>query len=188
MLSTALALAASLALVATAAETATPAAPAGPLDFTLAANDGSAYPLAQHRGKVVLLVNVASRCGLTPQYAALQRVWEAHQARGLVVIGVPANDFRGQEPGTDAEIREFCTTKFAVTFPLMAKISVKGDQIHPLYAWLTRSSPFPGDVEWNFGKFLIGRDGTVVARFAPKTAPDAPEVSAAIEAALGTAK
>ena len=146
---------------------------------------GGTETLGDHAGEVVLVVNVASRCGLTPQYAALQKTWDAYRERGLVVIGVPANDFAGQEPGTAEEIRTFCSTTYGVTFPLMAKVAVKGERIDPLYAWLTRRSPFPGEIEWNFGKFLIGRDGTVVARFAPTVAPDAPEVTAAIERALG---
>ncbi len=158
--------------------------PAGPLDFTLRANDGSPYALAQHRGQVVLLVNVASRCGLTKQYAALQALYEEHAPAGLVVIGIPANDFMGQEPGTDAEIAAFCSTTYGVTFPLMAKASVKGDAIDPLYTWLTISSPFPGPIGWNFAKFLIGRDGTVVARFEPKVTPSDSALVAAVTQAL----
>lgn len=158
--------------------------PTGPLDFTLRANDGSAYALAQHRGRVVLLVNVASRCGLTKQYAALQALYEQQAPAGLVVIGIPANDFMGQEPGSDAEIAAFCSTTYGVTFPLMAKVSVKGEAIDPLYAWLTTVSPFPGPIAWNFAKFLIGRDGTVVARFEPKVSPTDPAFVAAVTQAL----
>lgn len=158
--------------------------PTGPLDFTLRANDGTAYALTQHRGQVVLLVNVASRCGLTKQYGALQALHQQHAKAGLVVIGIPANDFMGQEPGTDAEIAAFCSTTYGVTFPLMAKVSVKGEAMDPLYAWLTTSSPFPGPIGWNFAKFLIGRDGTVIARFEPKVTPTDPAFTAAITQAL----
>lgn len=158
--------------------------PTGPLDFTLRANDGSVYALNQHRGQVVLVVNVASRCGLTKQYAGLQALYDQHAEAGLVIIGVPANDFMGQEPGTDAEIAAFCSTTYGVTFPLMAKVSVKGDATDPLYAWLTTSSPFPGAIAWNFTKFLIGRDGTVIARFEPKVTPTDPAFIAAVTQAL----
>lgn len=161
--------------------------PTGPLDFTLRANDGSAYALAQHRGQVVLLVNVASRCGLTKQYTGLQALYDQHAPVGLVVIGIPANDFKGQEPGTDVEIATFCSTTYGVTFPLMAKLSVKGESIDPLYAWLTTSSPFPGPIGWNFAKFLIGRDGTVIARFEPKVPPTDPAFVAAVTQALALA-
>jgi len=158
----------------------------GPLDFSLTANDGKDYPLAQHAGKVVMLVNTASKCGLTPQYKALEALWRKYRDQGLVVIGVPANEFRGQEPGSDADIRTFCTTKYDVTFPLMAKTVVKGDGIHPLFHWLTKASPkvYQGDIGWNFAKFLVGRDGALVARFDPKQTPDDPTVTQAIEAAL----
>jgi len=167
-----------LGLLCTAVTMVGAAEPAGPLDFTLKANDGSDYPLAQHRGEVVLLVNVAS------QYKALQALYAQHHAAGLTIIGVPANDFRGQEPGTDAQIATFCSTTYGVTFPIMAKVAVTGDGIAPLYAWLTTKSPFPGPIGWNFNKFLIGRDGQVVARFESKVKPDAPEFIAAVEAAL----
>lgn len=164
-----------------------PAAPAnakGPLDFTLTAIDGKPYPLAQHRGKVVLLVNVASKCGFTKQYAGLQALYAANQPAGLVVIGVPANEFGGQEPGSDAEIAQFCSRTYNVTFPMMAKAVVKGEAITPLYAWLTTSSPFLGAISWNFNKFLIGRDGTVKARYGSRTAPDDAELVAAIQKEL----
>jgi glutathione peroxidase len=148
---------------------------------------GSLRALSQWRGKAVLLVNVASRCGLTPQYTALQATWEKYRERGLVVVGVPANDFGAQEPGTEAEISQFCTTNYKVTFPLLAKVSVKGAAICPLYKYLTTESPKPGEIGWNFAKFLIGRDGQVVDRFDPQAAPDAAPVVAAIEKALGAA-
>lgn len=168
-----------------------PPAPAdakGPLDFTLTANDGKPYPLAQHRGQVVLLVNVASKCGFTKQYAALQALYAKDQAKGLVVIGVPANDFMGQEPGSDAEIATFCSTTYGVTFPIMAKTTVKGDGITPLYAWLTAKSPFPGAISWNFNKWLIGRDGAVKARFGSKVAPEDAELVQAVDRELAAAK
>lgn len=167
-----------------------PAAPAtvsGPLDFTLVATDGKPYPLAQHRGQVVLLVNVASKCGFTKQYAGLQALYAANQAAGLVVIGVPANDFMGQEPGTDAEIAQFCSRTYNVAFPIMAKTSVKGDGITPLYAWLTAKSPFPGAISWNFNKWLIGRDGQVKARFGSRTAPEDAELADAVKRELAAA-
>jgi glutathione peroxidase len=176
-----------LALGMTAARAAEGAKPAGPLDFTLTANDGSKFDLGSLRGKVVLLVNTASKCGLTPQYTELQALHERYQAQGLALIGVPANNFGGQEPGTDQQILSFCSTKYHVTFPLMSKVSVKGDDIAPLYRWLTVESPKPGPISWNFAKFLISRDGAVVARFDPKTKPSDAEVTAAIERELAQA-
>jgi len=176
-----------LALAACAVATAAdPAAipPAAPLGFILTDSKGQAYPLAQHKGKVVLLVNVASKCGLTPQYKALQALHEKYQAQGLVVIGIPANNFGGQEPGSDAEIQTFCSTTYNVTFPVLAKVSVKGADITPLYDWLTTKSAKPGAIGWNFAKFLVGRDGALSDRFDPQVAPDAPELVKAIERAL----
>jgi glutathione peroxidase len=158
----------------------------GPLDFTLTDIDGKAQDLKQYQGKVLLLVNVASKCGLTPQYQALEKIAGTYGERGLVVIGIPANNFRGQEPGTNAEIKAFCSSTYAVSFPLMAKVSVLGDDICPLYAWLTTHSSKPGPIEWNFAKFLIGRDGQVCDRFHPKMTPDSPELIKAVEAALDT--
>lgn len=161
-----------------------PADPRGPLDFTLRAIDGSPHPLAQYRGRVLLIVNVASKCGFTGQYAALQALYDRHRASGLVVIGVPANDFLWQEPGSDADIAAFCRTTYGVTFPMMAKTEVKGSGINPLYRWLTEKSPFPGAISWNFNKFLVGRDGAVAARFGSRTAPDDAELVRAVERAL----
>jgi glutathione peroxidase len=155
-----------------------------PLQATLKSADGKDYPLAQHHGQVILLVNVASKCGLTPQYSALEATYDKYKAAGLVVIGVPANNFKGQEPGTNEEIQAFCKTKYDVSFPVLAKVSVKGDDIDPLYRYLTTTSPKPGDIGWNFAKFLINRKGEVVDRFEPKTAPDDASVVAAIEKAL----
>ncbi len=161
-------------------------APQGPLDFTLTSNDSAAFPLAALKGKVVLLVNTASKCGLTPQYSALEALYRARKADGLVVIGIPANEFGAQEPGSDAEIRQICTTKFDVTFPLMKKITVKGDGIDPLYRWLTVDSAKKGEIAWNFTKFLIGRDGRLLERFEPKTTPDDAAVTATIDRALAS--
>jgi glutathione peroxidase len=161
--------------------------PAGPLDFTLDDIDGKPANLSDYRGKVVLLVNVASRCGNTPQYEGLEKLYRQHKDQGLVVIGIPANNFGGQEPGTNEQIKQFCSTKYDVTFPMMSKISVKGDDKHPLYKYLTESptaGAHAGEVTWNFAKFLIGRDGQVVARFDPKTRPEDPQITSAIQSAL----
>jgi glutathione peroxidase len=147
--------------------------------------EGKPTTLGAYKGKVILLVNVASQCGLTPQYTALEALHKKYQDKGFTVIGVPCNDFGSQEPGTAEEIREFCSSKHNVTFPLMEKIHVKGSEQHPLYARLTgKGAEFPGDIKWNFGKFLIGRDGKVLQRFEPQTKPDSDEVIKAVEAAL----
>ncbi len=153
-------------------------------DFTLRAIDGRDLDLGTLRGKAVLVVNVASRCGLTPQYKGLQGLYEEFGPRGLVVLGVPANDFGAQEPGTDDEIKGFCETRYAVTFPMLSKITVKGAAKHPLYAWLTSVAP-AGEINWNFEKFLIGRDGAVAQRFAPTVAPEASELRDAITRLVG---
>ncbi|MBA3698830.1 MAG: glutathione peroxidase [Planctomycetes bacterium] len=155
-----------------------------PLQATLKSADGKDYPLAQHHGQVVLLVNVASKCGLTKQYTALEALYDKYKDAGLVVVGVPANNFNGQEPGTNEEIQTFCKTKYDVSFPVLGKVSVKGDDIDPLYKYLTTVSPKPGDIGWNFAKFLINRKGEVIDRFEPKTTPDDASVTAAIEKAL----
>jgi len=147
---------------------------------------GKETSLKDFKGKVVLIVNTASKCGNTPQYTPLEALYAKYKDKGLVVIGFPCNDFGGQEPGTADEIQEFCKTKYTVTFPLMEKIHVKGAEQHPLYAALTgEKGAFPGDVKWNFGKFLIGKDGKPIARFEPNTAPNSAEVVSAIEKALG---
>jgi glutathione peroxidase len=159
----------------------------GPLDFTLKDIDGKEHKLDQYKGKVVLLVNVASKCGLTPQYEGLQALYEKYGKDGLVVIGVPANEFLKQEPGTNEEIKEFCTTKYKVSFPMMSKVVVKGDGITPLYKYLTDKETNPkhsGEITWNFEKFLINKKGEVVNRFPPKTKPDAKEVTEAIQKEL----
>jgi len=157
-------------------------------DFTMRSIDGDQVSLGAYKGKVVLLVNVASKCGFTPQYTALEALYEKYKGRGLVIVGVPANNFMSQEPGTDAEIKTFCSTKYNVKFPMMSKVSVKGDDKTPLYTFLTDPSSdpqFAGDIKWNFTKFLFDRNGKPVARFEPATKPDSPEVTAAVEAALG---
>lgn len=155
-------------------------------DIPLKNIDGKPCSLKDYSGKVVLLVNVASQCGYTKQYKPLESVYRKYKDQGLVVVGVPSNDFGGQEPGTAEEIKTFCSSKFDVSFPLMEKAGVKpGPSQHPLYAALTgKDSPFPGDVKWNFGKFLIGRDGKVVARFQSGDEPDSAAVTKAIETAL----
>ncbi len=148
---------------------------------------GTLTNLMPYQGKVTLVVNVASKCGFTKQYESLQRLYENYCAQGLVVLGFPSNDFLGQEPGTNAEIQQFCKLTFGVTFPLFAKIRVKGADKHPLYAWLTDGVLHPGiggEISWNFNKFLIDRHGNPVARFGSRTAPDAPELIEAIEKAL----
>jgi glutathione peroxidase len=147
--------------------------------------DGKDTSLKAYSGKAVLIVNVASKCGYTRQYSGLEALYRKYKDRGLVVLGIPSNDFGGQEPGTEAEIKQFCTTKFDVTFPMMAKVSVKGADQHPLYAALTGpESSAPGPVKWNFGKFLVGKDGKLIARWDSKTEPDDAALTSAIEAAL----
>jgi glutathione peroxidase len=158
---------------------------AGLYDIPLKTIDGEATTLAAHQGRVLLIVNVASKCGLTPQYETLEAVYQKHQKAGLVVLGFPCNQFGSQEPGSNKEIKEFCSLKFRVTFPMFDKLDVNGEHRHPLYVALAgKDSPFPGDIGWNFAKFIIGRDGRILHRFAPNVKPDAPEVVAAIEAAL----
>jgi glutathione peroxidase len=141
--------------------------------------------LGAYQGKVLLVVNVASKCGFTPQYKALEAVYEKYKDKGLVILGFPCNQFGGQEPGSNEEIKLFCTTTYSVTFPLFDKIDVNGVNRSPLYTALAGSgSPFPGDIKWNFTKFLVGRDGTILNRFPSKTTPDSLEMTTAIETAL----
>lgn len=159
----------------------------GALDFRVKTIDGQSVDLEQYRGKVVLIVNVASECGLTPQYAGLQELYEKYQDKGLVVLGFPCNQFGSQEPGTEAEIKEFCSTKYHVTFPMFSKVEVNGEGAAPLYQYLTSQDVDPvgaGKISWNFEKFLIDRDGKLVHRFSPRTTPDAPELVKAIESEL----
>jgi glutathione peroxidase len=160
-------------------------------DFTSNSIDGEATPLAKYRGKVMLVVNVASRCGFTPQYTALEKVYEKYKDRDFVIVGFPANNFGGQEPGTNQEIKAFCSTKYNVKFPMMAKVSVKGDDQTPLYRFLTDKGLNPqtgGEIQWNFTKFLIGPDGRPAARFEPNVSPDDPQVTMAIEKQLASLK
>jgi glutathione peroxidase len=156
-------------------------------DIPIKTLDGKPSSLNDYAGKAVLVVNVASKCGLTPQYEGLERIHEQYAARGFSVVGVPCNQFGGQEPGSSEEIQEFCSATYGVTFPLTEKVEVNGDERHPLYAALIETADAEGaagDIQWNFEKFLIGADGTVLNRFRPRTEPEAPEVIAAIEAAL----
>jgi glutathione peroxidase len=151
-------------------------------DFTVKTIDGRTKKLSDYKGRPVLVVNVASACGLTPQYAGLEKLHELYAQRGLAVLGFPANEFGAQEPGTDDQIQSFCTTNYGVKFDMFSKVVVKGAGIHPLFQWLTDQTG--GDIQWNFGKFLIGKDGTIAARFEPRVEPGSAEVKAAIEKAL----
>ena len=163
--------------------------PASIHDFRLARIDGTEQPLADYRGQVLLVVNVASKCGLTPQYEGLETLHEKYRERGFAVLGFPANDFAGQEPGSNGEIADFCRSTYGVQFPMFSKIHVKGEAIHPLYAWLiSRPPPVGGPVEWNFQKYLVARDGAVVARFTPRTQPDDAALVARLEELLDPAK
>jgi glutathione peroxidase len=155
-----------------------------PLAGEIKGIDGKAVDLAAYKGQVVLVVNVASRCGYTGQYAGLQKLYDAHKDQGLVILGFPANDFGAQEPGSDAEIAQFCSTKYGVTFPMFSKITVKGQGKAPLFKTLTESSDPPGEVGWNFEKFLIGKDGRIAGRFKTRVAPDDAAFVKAIEAEL----
>jgi glutathione peroxidase len=154
-------------------------------DFTMKDIYGKDKPLADYRGKVVLAVNVASQCGYTPQYEGLEKLHEKYADRGLVVTGFPANDFGAQEPGPDSEIATFCTSKYGVKFPMFSKITVKGAEKNPLYAFLTQAAP-AGEVKWNFEKFLVGKDGQVVGRFPSSVTPESETLIQAIEKALGS--
>jgi glutathione peroxidase len=152
-------------------------------DFTAKTISGQDKKLSDYEGNVLLIVNVASECGLTPQYDGLEKLHETYAGKGLRVVGFPANEFGAQEPGSNEQIQEFCRTKYGVKFDMMGKVVVKGDGIHPLFAWLTKETG--GDIKWNFGKFLVGKKGEILARFEPKTEPMDPEVVSAIEKALG---
>ncbi|HBJ84683.1 MAG TPA: glutathione peroxidase [Verrucomicrobiales bacterium] len=160
-------------------------APKSLYDIPLKNIDGKDTSLKDYQGKVMLIVNVASKCGKTPQYTQLEALNQEFQKDGLAVLGFPCNDFKNQEPGTNDEIKEFCSVKYKVTFPMFDKVVVKGEDKHPLYQVLSGpQSPYPGDVKWNFGKFLVSRDGKILKRFEPGVKPDAPEVVDAIKAAL----
>ena len=160
---------------------------ASPLAGEMKKIDGTAVDLASYRGKVVLIVNVASRCGYTGQYAGLQKLYDTYKDRGLVVLGFPANEFGGQEPGTDAEIATFCSSNYGVTFPMFSKIVVKGPNKAAVYKALTESAEPKGEVGWNFEKFLIGRDGRIVGRYKSGIAPDDGKLTGTIEAELAKA-
>lgn len=165
---------------------------AGPLragdsiyDIKLKDIDGKETSLKPAQGKVLLVVNVASKCGNTPQYAALEKLYKKYKDQGLVIVGFPCNQFGGQEPGTNEEIKRFCSSRYDVTFPIMDKADVNGPGRHPVYELLAgKDSPAAGDIRWNFTKFLVGRDGKILKRFEPKTTPETPEVIRAIEDAL----
>jgi glutathione peroxidase len=157
-------------------------------DFSEKTIDGTPKSLSGYKGKVLLIVNVASRCGLTPQYAGLEKLHGTYGPKGLAVLGFPANEFGAQEPGTNEQIAEFCTTNYGVGFDMFAKVKVKGPGIDPLFEYLTSATTnpgFSGDIKWNFNKFLIGRDGKVLARFEPNVEPGSAEMTGAIEKALG---
>jgi glutathione peroxidase len=151
-------------------------------DYTMKTIDGKELPLSTFKGKTVLVVNVASKCGFTPQYTALEAVYEKYKSKGLVIVGFPANNFGFQEPGTDEEIQTFCRSKYMVTFPMFSKISVKGADKAPLYQYLTSTGG--GEIQWNFTKFLVDKNGKVIKRFESAVTPDSPEVISAIEGAL----
>ena len=146
--------------------------------------DGKDVDLADYKGKVLLIVNTASKCGLTPQYEGLEKVYRKYKDKGFVILAFPANEFGKQEPGTNPQIKEFCKSNYEVSFPLFEKIVVKGDGIHPLYKQLTSTEGYSGDIKWNFAKFLVGKNGEIVARFDPKEKPEGEKVIAAIEKAL----
>lgn len=169
---------------------AAPATERSMYEFTMKNIDGQDVKLDAYKGKVVMIVNTASKCGLTPQYEGLEALYDKYKDRGFVVLGFPANNFMGQEPGTEKEIKEFCKLKYDVSFPMFSKISVKGADQHPFYAFLTgkTSNPgFDGDISWNFEKFLADRSGKIIARYSPKTTPNDPEIVKAVEGALGAA-
>ncbi len=151
-------------------------------EFSLPAIDGAPAPLSAYKGKVVLIVNVASKCGYTPQYAGLEKLYEKYKDHGFAILGFPANNFGAQEPGTNDEIKAFCSRNYNVTFPMYSKISVSGDDKAPLYKYLTDTTG--GEIKWNFTKFLVDGDGKIIARFEPKVTPDSPELVAAVEKAL----
>ncbi|MEI7954742.1 MAG: glutathione peroxidase [Verrucomicrobiota bacterium] len=156
-------------------------------DIKLKDIDGKDSSLAAYKGQLLLIVNVASKCGFTKQYTGLEAVYQKYKAKGLTVLGMPCNQFGGQEPGSSDEIKQFCSSKYNVTFPLFEKLEVNGDKRHPLYSALVgKGSPVVGDIKWNFTKFLVGKDGKILGRFESAITPESPELTAAIEAALAT--
>ncbi|MAT38666.1 MAG: glutathione peroxidase [Ectothiorhodospiraceae bacterium] len=152
--------------------------------FTMQDIEGNDVPLSAYDGQVLLVVNTASKCGYTPQYEGMQELYDAYKDQGFTVLAFPANNFGAQEPGTNEEILDFCTTNYHTTFDLFSKISVKGGDIHPLYAWLTTESGFPGDIKWNFNKFLVDKNGAVVARFDSGVTPMSNEITTKVEELL----
>ena len=155
------------------------------LDRKMTRLNGQEEDLSAYKGKVVMVVNTASKCGLTPQYKGLQAIYDQYRDKGFEILGFPANDFMGQEPGTDEDIAEFCEMNYGVSFPMFSKISVKGDEMHPLYQEITTMpEPIGGEVLWNFQKYLLDREGNVVKKFGPRTTPEDPEVTTAIEELL----
>ncbi|HXX64899.1 MAG TPA: glutathione peroxidase [Bacteroidota bacterium] len=160
-------------------------APTGVLGFTMKSIDGKQVPLSQYKGKVLLLVNVASECGFTPQYKDLEALYRKYEDRGFMILGFPANNFGGQEPGSDSEIKSFCTTTYGVTFDMFSKISVKGDDQHPLYKLITSDPKYGGEVRWNFQKYLVDRNGVIIGKYLSKVGPLSTELTSAIETALG---
>lgn len=174
-----------LTITALAAASALLAPPKSIYDFKMVDIKNKPVKLSAYKGKVLLIVNVASKCGNTPQYAGLQKIYDKYKDRGFAVLGFPANEFRGQEPGTNAEIYQFCTQEYGVTFPMFSKIVVKGEGINPLYTWLISNSDRKDqDIEWNFAKFLIDREGHVAGRFLPTMLPEDPQLTSAIETQL----
>lgn len=153
-------------------------------EFKINSLEGKETPLSKYKGKVALVVNVASHCGLTPQYKELQELYNTYKAKGFVILAFPANDFAGQEPGNSEEIRTFCTNNYGVTFPMFSKITVKGEGIHPIYKWLIANADRHDDIEWNFAKFLVDKQGHVVGRFTPQTKPSSAAIKKAIEEQL----
>ena len=154
------------------------------LDFTMNTIDGQPRPLSSYKGKVLMIINTASECGFTPQYAPLEQLYETYKDKGFMVLAFPANNFGAQEPGTNSEIKSFCSTKYHTTFDLFEKISVKGSDQHPLYRYITQASPFKGDIKWNFQKYLVDRSGKVVARYMSAVDPMSKEVRAEVEKLL----
>ncbi|HUI10015.1 MAG TPA: glutathione peroxidase [Bacteroidota bacterium] len=154
------------------------------LSFTMKDIDGTDVPLSKYKGKVILIVNVASQCGFTPQYKDLEALYEKYRDRGFVILGFPANNFGEQEPGTDPEIKKFCTSTYGVTFDMFSKISVMGSDQHPLYKFITSDPVYGGDVKWNFQKYLVNRDGKIIGKYFSRVTPLSPELTGAIEGAL----
>lgn len=187
LLSGVLLLAASAVVVATVAPNSEAGPIKGPLDFTVKNIDGKDVPLSKYKGSVVLIINTASKCGFTPQYASLEKVYEKYKSKGFKIAAFPSNDFGGQEPGTETEIKQFCTMNYKTTFDLFSKVQTKGSGAAPLYQFLTskETNPkFAGDIEWNFTKFLVDKKGNVIARFKSNVTPDSPEFIDALEKAL----